>query len=66
MNRHLEFPLIALQKIDSLQSLTPSELFTLVEAIPFLKKKDSEMKVRIEYENGGRLLLVTGIQKEYV
>jgi hypothetical protein len=66
MNRHLEFPLIALQKIDSLQSLTSSELVTLVEAIPFLRKKDSERKVRIEYENGGRLLLVTGIQKEYV
>ena len=70
MNSHLEFPLLTLNKVDLLQHLKPPELISLVDCLPFLKRKEHplsrEVRVRIEYENAGRLLLVTGIQKDYM
>lgn len=47
------------------------EAMKTIQSVPFLKYiKHSEYSkkecIRIEYENGGRMLLVTGIQREYV
>lgn len=38
MNRHLEIPLKVINNMDILQHLSPTEVLTIVEQIPYLKK----------------------------
>jgi hypothetical protein len=68
MNKHLEIPLEPFLKMDLLAKMSREEVLKLVQSVPFLKYiKHSEHSkkecVRIEYENEGRILLVTGIQR---
>ena len=71
MNQRLEIRFDVFCKIDLICHLTREQILQLIEQIKFVhyckgNAWNHEEHVRLEYENAQKLLLVTGIQKNFV
>lgn len=72
MTRNLEIKWKAFARLEPIRHLPREEMLRIIKALPFLiyikdqRGKSEEDRIRIQYENSKRVLLVTGITKEAI
>lgn len=70
MNKHLEISFSAVANIEQIRHLTKPDLIKLLQRTSYLSYHPATSKskelCKLEYENASKLVLVTGIQREFV